>query len=126
VYVRQNHKALGLTMPLNGQFGITYETTFQFNGFETGYGDNVGMVSDPVFDAFGPAALAATTTDAYQKVLSDMNEYVAEQHFSLSLVQSNVNTVAQPWLKGYTGQQGCFIDVMGFYIPRFWIDQKLK
>ena len=45
------------------------------------------MVSDPVFDAFYPKAMAATSVDELKQILRDANEYVARQHFAISLLQ---------------------------------------
>jgi len=38
------------------------------------------MVSDPVFDAFLPMAMAAGSVDDIKKIVRDANEYVARRH----------------------------------------------
>ena len=40
----------------------------------------------------------------YKQVIKDANEYVAQQHFVISLLQPNLFAFYQPWLKGYNGQ----------------------
>ena len=113
----------------SGVLGMVNEPLKQLQRLRTGYGGNYPMVSDPVFDAFYPAAMAATSVDQVKKVVRDANEYVARQHFAISLVQPNFFTVIQPWFKGYNGQSlsistGC--GFAAFYLGRFWIDTNLK
>jgi hypothetical protein len=66
-----------------------------------------------------------------KKVMKDANEYVARQHFVVSLLQPNLYSFSQPWLKGYNGQDGSITGatsprLLFFYPARFWIDQTLK
>ena len=85
--------------------------------------------SDPVMDSFYPRAIKATTEDEVKKILIEANEYVARQHFAISLMNPVKYSIAQPWLKGYTGQFGSISrspQSLSFYTSRFWIDQKLK
>ena len=90
------------------------------------------MVDDSGFDAFLPKALATTDVNEMKKVIRDVNEYVARQHFSISLLQSQAYSLCQPWVKGFSGQFGSAWAHGGgparssFYLSRFWIDQKLK
>jgi hypothetical protein len=89
------------------------------------------MVSDPTFDAFYPKAMAATSVDGVKQVVRDANEYVARQHFDISLLQENYFGLSQPWLKGYNAQMDSISASAGptllfFYDARFWIDQSLK
>jgi hypothetical protein len=63
--------------------------------------------------------------------VKDTNEYVARQHFVISLLQPNTFGLYQPWLKGYSGQNQSISGTNGpkllaFYAARFWIDQGLK
>ena len=62
------------------------------------------MVSDPVYDAFYTKAMATTSFDAIMQILRDCNEYVARQHFDISLLQPMEYALYQPWFKGYNGQ----------------------
>jgi ABC-type transport system substrate-binding protein len=115
----------------SGQLGMKYEPLRALNKFQTGYSLNYLMVSDPVFDAFYPKAMATTTVGDALQVLKDANEYVARQHLAISLVEPMNISLVQPWLKGYNGQYGAFYGTAGptelfFYGARFWIDQNLK
>jgi hypothetical protein len=89
-------------------------------------------VSDPVYDAFYPAVLAASNVDMVKKILSDANLFVARQHYSISLLQTSVLSLNQPWLKGFTGQSlaltssGSGPNYLSFYAARFWVDSSLK
>jgi hypothetical protein len=90
------------------------------------------MVSDPVFDAFYPKALAATGEDELKLIMRDANERAARQHFAISLLQPMSYALCQPWLKGFHGQIHSVWMGMGgpsrlsLYGARFWIDHKLK
>ena len=46
-----------------------------------------GLVNDPAYNAFVPAAQNATNTDQVKTVMTAANQYVAEQHFAVSLLQ---------------------------------------
>jgi len=64
-----------------------------------------------------------------KKILIEANEYAARQHFAISLMNPVKYSIAQPWLKGYSGQFGSISrspQSLSFYAARFWIDQKLK
>ena len=62
------------------------------------------MVRDPVFDNFYNKAVATITEDQLKQVLRDANEYVARQHYVVSLLQPMEYSLCQPWLKGYHAQ----------------------
>jgi ABC-type transport system substrate-binding protein len=111
---------------------LATEPIRQLERFRTGAVPNYLMVSDPVFDAFLPKAMAAVNVDDIKQIVRDANEYVARQHFAISLVQPMQYSLYQPWLKGYSGQFFAVSAASGgpplyfFYPARFWIDQKLK
>jgi ABC-type transport system substrate-binding protein len=90
------------------------------------------MIHDPVFDNFLPQAMAASKINEVKKIIRKANEYVAQQHFAISLLQPTQYSLYQPWLKGYQGQFFALSSASGgpplifFYPARFWIDQKLK
>jgi hypothetical protein len=90
------------------------------------------MVDDPVFDGFLPKVLAAVKLEETRKIVKEANEYVARQHFSISLLQPRAHSLCQPWVKGFSGQFGSAWAhgggpaMLSFYLPRFWIDLKLK
>ena len=130
-FVRVSHKNDQLAVSPNGILGVSFEPIRQLMRYQTGYPVNYNMVSDPIFDAFYPKALAATSVDQVKQVLKDANEYVARQHFGISLLTPNLFGLYQPWLKGYNGQTNAISGgsgpiLMGFYLSRFWIDQNLK
>jgi ABC-type transport system substrate-binding protein len=89
------------------------------------------MVSDPVFDSFYPAAMAATSVDAVKQILIDADKNFTQNHYVISLLHPNLFALYQPWFKGYSGQYssisgGSGALMIGFYTARFWIDQRLK
>jgi hypothetical protein len=102
------------------------------NRFQTGSLVNYQIISDPVLDALGDKATAATGLDDILRIFREANEYVARQHFSISLLQPMSYSLCQPWLKGFNAQFGSTFGAAGgpgmlsFYLARFWIDQKLK
>jgi peptide/nickel transport system substrate-binding protein len=113
-----------------GQLGITFEPTRQVQRFQSG--TNSVLVNDPIFDSFYPKAMASTTIDDVKKVVRDANEYVARQHYVVSLLSPTTYALCQPWLKGYSGQDRSILTTsiaplfLSFYGARIWIDQKLK
>jgi peptide/nickel transport system substrate-binding protein len=115
-----------------GQLGLSHEPIRHLNGIMTGYPHNYMMIKDPVFDTFYSKAMAANSIENTKKIVNDANKYVAKQHFAISLCQTNTFNLYQPWLKGYTGQDGATSADTGgpqllfFYPSRFWIDQELK
>jgi peptide/nickel transport system substrate-binding protein len=113
-----------------GSLGSGHEPLRQLTRFQTGSSGNPQLkVSDPVFDAFYPGALAATGVDEIKRIFRDANEYVARKHFAISLLQPMRYALYQPWLKGYSGQFGSISwspQSLSFYAARFWIDQTLK
>ena len=129
-FVLTGHKHDALAFRSSGSAGAQYEPIRQLTRFMTG--GYYTMVSDPVFDAFYPKAMAATTVDAIKQVLKDGDEYAAYQHFVVSLVQPNLYSLYQPWLKGYNGQlygidgTASGMPMLSFYAARFWIDQNMK
>jgi hypothetical protein len=69
--------------------------------------------------------MAATSVDQVQKLVIQANQYVDEQHFSISIVQPNTFGFNQPWFKGYSGQFGAVTSgspYLCFYLGRFWIN----
>ena len=130
-YVMTNHLHDQLAARGVGSLGFGYEPMRQLSRFTTGYQVNYLMVSDPVYDAFYTNAMAATSTDTVKQIVRDANEYVAQQHFAISLLEPQTYALCQPWLKGYRGQSGSIPSgsnsgLLGFYASRFWIDLSQK
>jgi len=130
-FVSTGHKQDQMVYATLGELGLGYEPTKQIPAFRTGSASNWDMVSDPVYDAFYPKVIGATNMDDIKQIVKDTNEYVARQHFVISLLQPNTFGLYQPWLKGYSGQNQSISGTNGpkllaFYAARFWIDQGLK
>ena len=131
-FVQNGKKYDQLAYPAAGSLGKGTEPSLQLNYFHTGDTTNFPMVSDPVFDGFYNKVLIANNIDGVKQALRDANEYVARQHFTVSLLQPNLFAFSQPWLKGYNGQYSSVSTgsggplYPGFYAARFWIDLNLK
>ena len=130
-YVNTGHKNTGLAERSTGALGLAFYPIRDLNRLQFGQPSDVAMVNDPVFNAFYPQALAATTVDQVKQVLIDANKYVAQQHFVISLLQPVSFNLCQPWLKGYNAQYGATAGSSGpffcwFYEARFWVDQSVK
>ena len=118
-------------MSTKGQLGVNYEPLRQLSLYVTNYPANYAMNSDPVFDAFAPAGMAATSVDQVKQILKDANERVARQHYAISLLAPVGFNLIEPWLNGYNGQFGSVAGSIGpamlaFYGARFWINADLK
>ena len=131
-YVEMEHKHEALIYRPYGPLGHGYAPLRAITRFRTGYSANHPMVSDPVFDAFYPKALAAANEDELKQVLKDANERVARQHYAISLLVPAQYSLHQPWVKAYTAQGHSVWmgsggpSMLSFYGGRFWIDRKLK
>ena len=128
-FVRTNHAQD--QMSTKGQLGVNYEPLRQLSLYVTNYPANYAMNSDPVFDAFAPAGMAATSVDQVKQILKDANDRVARQHYAVSLLAPVGFNLIQPWLNGYDGQFGSVAGSIGpamlaFYGARFWINADLK
>jgi ABC-type transport system substrate-binding protein len=131
-FVRIGHKYDQMVHAPTGLAGHTAPPIDQLSRLQVGSYNNYGMIDDPVCTAFYHKAMGATSRDEVLKVLRDANEYVARQHFSISLLQALTYSLCQPWVKGFNAQFGSTWGVAGgpamlsFYLARFWIDQSLK
>jgi len=125
-FVLRGHKEDAMAFRSGGPLGNSYSPIRMLQLFRTGYPADFGMVSDPVFDAFYPAAMSASSVDGIKTIVKNANKMVAEQHYALSLLQPNLFSLNQPWLKGYNAQNYALQTVCGFYTSRFWIDASAK
>jgi peptide/nickel transport system substrate-binding protein len=113
-------------------YGHRHDPIRQLGRLRTGALSNYLMINDPVLDNFQPKAIAAAGEGEVKQILRDGNEYIARQHFAISLLSPGSYTVYQPWLKGFHGQFGAVCSAAGspqllsFYPARFWIDHELK
>jgi len=121
-----------LVYRLYGPLGHTYAPFQAITRLNTHTNANIMMVNDPVMDNYYPKAKAAASEDEFKKIMRDMNEHVARQHFAISLLQPIEYALCQPWIKGYNGQiHSIWMGVGGpsrlsLYGARFWIDHKLE
>jgi peptide/nickel transport system substrate-binding protein len=131
-FVQINHQHDQLAHRPAGPLGKTSAPLMDLNRFQTGAFANYQMISDPVFDGFYIKAMAAANIGEVKQIFRDANEYVARQHFSVSLMQPMSYSLCQPWVKGFNAQFGSTWGaaagpgMLSFYLGRFWIDQKLK
>ena len=132
-FVEIEHKHDQLVYRQYGPLGHTKAPLRIITQFYTGYAANYQMVSDAVFDGFYPRAVAAADEYQLKQVLTEANEYVARQHFVISLLQPRAYALCQPWLKGGYNAQVHSIwmgsggpSMLSFYGARFWIDHDLK
>ena len=131
-YVRVSHKQDQMAMRSGaGSLGITYQPTQAISRFITNGAANYEIINDPVYNDFITKTLAATNLDDVKEFVKEQSEYVAQQHYVISLLQPMSFCLYQPWLKGYSGQTRGISGssnpfFMGFYAARFWIDQSLK
>ena len=114
-YVQTNHKQDQMSQKSIGSLGVGFEPVRQFSRFQTGYSGNLAMVNDPVWNAFYTQAMASTTTDQMKQILTQADQYAAQQHFVISLLQPMTYAFYQPWLKGYNGQDDA---ISGAIVPR--------
>ena len=126
-FVLLGHKHDQMSQRTMGAQGYNFEPLRMLHGLQAGHPTNQ-MISDSVCDTFYPRAMAATSLDEALRIYRDANEYLARQHFSISLLQPKAFALCQPWFKGYNGQFGSIRGdaVLSFYLGRFWIDRDLK
>jgi len=129
-YVKTLHKNNALVARPASYLGKTNAPLSMLSSFYTAASPNLSLVSDPVWDAFYNNAAASTTTDKLKQILTQANEYAAEQHFNISLLQPNFSSFYWPWLHGFNAQFLAMASnnpqTVGFYGARYWIDLKLK
>ena len=131
-FVPIGHKHDQLAHRPNGPLGHSSPPLRDLTRFQTGASQNYQMVSDPVLDLFCSRTESAKSLDEVLRIYRDANEYVARQHFSISLLQPLAYSLCQPWIKGFNAQFGSTWGaasgpgMLSFYLGRFWIDQNLK
>ena len=131
-FVDVGHKHDQLAHRTAGPLGHCSSPLHDLTRFRKGAHGNWAMVDDPGFNVFLSKVLANTDLDDMKKIMKDANEYVARQHFTISLLQPRAYSLCQPWLKGFNAQFGAAWShaggpaMLSFYLGRFWIDQKLK
>ncbi len=125
--VQVNHKYSQLSYTASGKLGMDAAPNVQFQQFKTGYSSNYQMVSDTTYDNIVNQEAASTSADQVKQLLQQLNQYVAQQHFAISLIMPPYFNFYQPWLHGYSGQNNGMpgasggLQMMGFYVARFWL-----
>ena len=132
-FVKTDHKHDQITYhPAGSPLGHTSAPLHDLTRFRTGSSFDYMMVNDPVFNAFYDKAMATDNADQIKQILRDANRRVAEQHYSIALLQPLAYSLCQPWFKGFSGQFGVPWShaggpaMLSFYLARFWIDRDLK
>jgi len=132
-FVKKDHKHDQLAHRTGGSpLGHTSAPSHDLAQFRKDSPNNWAMVDDEGFNSFLPRAFKAASISDLKSVIRDANEYVARQHFSISLLQPRAYSLCQPWVKGFSSQFGSAWAHAGgparlsFYLGRFWIDQDLK
>ena len=126
-YVLLGHKHDQMSQRSEAAQGYSYDPIRMLHGLQVGHPTHQ-MIDDPVCDAFYTRCLAASSLEEIVNIYREANEYMARQHFSVSLLKPNSFALCQPWLKGYNGQFGTIMmyTVLSFDLARFWIDKNLK
>ena len=131
-FVRTQKKYDQLAYRSSGALGMSYEPTRQFGRYSSTSISNYNMVADPFIETTLTKSVAANSVDVIKQLLKDENDFIARQHFTLSLLIPNLFCLYQPWLKNFSDQNFSISGgssgplTLGFYASRFWIDQKLK
>ena len=100
-YVQTNHAQDQISEKINGTLGLDFEPLIQLKRFTTGYTSNTSIVNDPVINTYYTSALAATNEDTVKQIVTQANDYVAEQHLAVSLLTPTNFAFNQPWIHGY-------------------------
>jgi peptide/nickel transport system substrate-binding protein len=131
-FVRVARSQDQMSMRAAGGLGHTFQPSRLLIRYTGSYTANEISVNDPVFNSFYPKAMATTNSTDFRKVISDMDEYIAQQHYHITLLQPKLYNFYQPWVHGYDAQSksisggGAGPQLLFFYPARFWIDSNLK
>jgi peptide/nickel transport system substrate-binding protein len=131
-FVQQGHHQDALAYRTLMTLGATFDPFHMLTTFLSTYANNFKGTNDPTVDGYYTQAYAATSIDGLKQIIKDLNIRVAQQHFSVSLLQPLSYSLYQPWLKGYDSQifgisgGGAGAQLLFFYSARFWIDQNMK
>jgi ABC-type transport system substrate-binding protein len=103
-YVMTGHKEDALCARNQGLMGFNFDIFRQFMRYGVpGYQTNYVLVNDATCQADYNAANAAQSVAAVAQLLHDLNLYIAQQHFVISLAQPSTFNMVQPWVKGAVG-----------------------
>jgi ABC-type transport system substrate-binding protein len=118
------HKYDAMCARNQGLMGFNFDIFRQMMRYGVkGYQSNYILVDDPVPQKAYVDAGLAQDVDTVQKILHDLNLYIATQHYVISIAQPASFNMVQPWIKGNPGS-----NTTGNYTgyPRCWIDPAIK
>lgn len=131
-YVMTSHKYDALAARNQGLMGFNFDIFRQFMRYGVlGYQSDYIMVNDATCQKAYTDANAAQSVNEVQKLLQNINLYIATQHFAISLAQPSSFNLVQPWIKGNPGANtlGDAVTGGGFGdgVPvGIWIDTAMK
>jgi peptide/nickel transport system substrate-binding protein len=131
-YCMTSHKYDALCARNQGLMGFNFDIFRQFMRYGVpGYQSNYILVDDKVCQKAYNDALVAQSVDEVQKLLQNVNLYIATQHFVISLAQPSSFNMVQPWIKGNAGSNtlGSATTGSGFgdgCPMAIWVDQAMK
>jgi peptide/nickel transport system substrate-binding protein len=103
-YVMTSHKEDALSARNQGLMGFNFDIFRQFMRYGVaGYQTDYVLVNDITCQNYYTQANAAQSVAAVQQLLHDLNLYVAQQHFVISLAQPSTFNMVQPWVMGAVG-----------------------
>ena len=94
--------------------------------FTPGNSVNFEGWNDPAYTAIYNSANAATSIDSIKGYVQQACQYVTQQHILISLITPTGYCLCQPWIVGYSGQNGAFGNLVNTYAARFWVNQTVK
>jgi len=127
-YVLTERKHDQLAQRTVSPLGHGYEPIRQLSRLHTGYSSNYLMVSDPVFDAFQPQAIAAPDEQARKKSCATPMSMSPGSISPFPCFPGFVLPSTSPWLKGFHGQFGAVCSAgrqpqMLFFYPARFLDR---
>jgi peptide/nickel transport system substrate-binding protein len=126
------HKYDAMCARNQGLMGFNFDIFRQMMRYGVkGYQSNYILVDDPVAQkAYNDAGLAQSVEEV-QKILHDLNLYIATQHYVISIGQPSSFNMVQPWIMGNPGGNTLGNATtgtgQGSSTPiAVWIDQNMK
>ena len=84
-------------------------------------------INEPDYDALVEAAVAAQTLDEQMRLMNEANNFLIENHYSISGPKVPTFAAFQPWVKGHNGETSLGMTHGNMeMLARLWIDQALK
>ena len=90
-------------------------------------GEGRRAINEPDYDALVEAAVAAQTLDEQMRFMNEANNFLIENHYSISGPKVPTFAAFQPWVKGHNGETSLGMTHGNMeMLARLWIDQALK